>query len=75
MHRSREGELVLRFAETGGFATVSLGGAEFREWLCRSRAPGAVPEPLFFSQAFRNYVRTQHGGDDRIGTVVDAACG
>jgi hypothetical protein len=70
-----EGDLVLRFAETGGFATVSLGGAKFREWLCRSRDPEAVPEPKFFSQAFRNYVKTQHGGYDRIGAVVDAACG
>jgi hypothetical protein len=72
---ARERELVLRFAETGGFATVSLGGAEFREWLCGSQTPDAVPEPLFFSQPFRNYVKTRHGGYDRIGEVVDAACG
>jgi hypothetical protein len=71
---SLENELVIQFAETGEFATVSLGGAPFRQWFCRSWDPASKPEPLFFSQAFRNYVKAEHGNYDSIGSVVDTAC-
>lgn len=71
---SLENELVIRFAETGEFATVSLGGAPFRRWFCESGGKSIQPAPLFFSQAFRNYVKAEHGDYGRIGAVVEAAC-
>jgi hypothetical protein len=76
---SLEGELAIRFADTGRFATVSMGGSWFRRWLCRFGDPSLAPQPVLFSPAFRNYVATKHGGNEQlykhIRAEINAACG
>lgn len=75
---SLEGELAIRFADTGRFATVSIGGDWFGRWLCRFGDPDLAPQPVLFSPPFRNYVATKHGGNEQlhkhIRAEIDAAC-